>query len=188
LDFVNLELFWSLFFVICVFVSPGCQSARVAEPLTKTLAGGDDDTQLEFWHKLAEQPVTCNDEAFHGLLLFFDEKDPNADYASRVQALKSRGWLDAGFDRPADQAVSRGTLARALTRALNIKGGVMMHLTGGYDRYATRELIYMDLYPPSSPNQTFTGSEFLGIMGRVEDWQRGNAADYPAAVMPGEMK
>lgn len=164
----------------------GCSNAKVAEPLTGKLSGNDMDAQMEFWHTLASRPLTSNDEAFHGLLLFLEGADPASDYAGRVNALKSKGLLDAGFSQPADQAVSRGTLAVVLVRALKIKGGVMQHLTKDHPRYATRELMYMDLYPPSSPQQTFSGSEFLGIIGRIEDYQRGNPADYPAAVLPGE--
>lgn len=167
----------------------GCQSARVSEPLTSRLAGSDPQTQLDFWHELADRPLTCNDEAFHGLLLYLDGQDSAADYAGRVQLLKSRGLLPARFDRTAEQAVTRGTLAVAIAKALNIKGGLMNRLSGGTcPRYATRELVFLDIFPPSTPNQTFSGSEFLGIMGRVEDWQRGNPADAPASVLPGEMK
>ena len=75
---------------------------------------------------------------------------------------------------------------QALVRALKIKGGAMQRLTNDHPRYAVRELMYLDLYPPSSPQQTFSGTEFLGIIGRIEDYQRGNPADYPAAVLPGE--
>jgi hypothetical protein len=131
--------------------------------------------------------VTSNDEAFHGLLLYADGQDPANDYAGRVKTLKSRKMLPANFDRPADQAVERGPLAVAICRALEIKGGVLLRLTGA-QRYAVRELQFMDLYPPSGPNQTFSGSEYLGIIGRMEDYQRGNAADVPATVMPSEMQ
>jgi hypothetical protein len=179
---------FNLIVLVLVGLVAGCQHARVAEPLTKKLGGDDAGAQLEFWHQLAERPITCNDEAFHGLLLYLDNQDPSADYTARVAAMKSRGLLPGGFNRPADEAVTRGTLAVAITRALQIKGGLMMHLTHDHPRYATRELMYMDLYPPSSPNQTFSGGEFLGIIGRIEDWQRGNPADVPAAVLPGEIK
>jgi hypothetical protein len=50
----------------------GCQTARVAEPLTAKLAGSEADTHMEFWHQLADRPVTCNVDAFHGLLLYLD--------------------------------------------------------------------------------------------------------------------
>jgi hypothetical protein len=164
----------------------GCQSAKVAEPLTAKLGGSDADSQLEFWHTLAERNLTSNDEAFHGLLLYLGDSDPATDYDGRVKELKSRGLLDASFHQPGDRAIERGTLAQAIVRALKIKGGVFQRLTHDNPRYAVRELMFMDLYPASSPNQTFSGTEFLGIIGRMEDHQRGNPADYPAAVLPGE--
>jgi hypothetical protein len=164
----------------------GCQNAKVAEPVTKNLGGNDTDAQMEFWHTLAGRPLCSNDDAFHGLLLFLDQEDPSNDYTARLNALKSRGLVDSNFNQPADQAVQRGTLATALVRVLKIKGGALQRLTHDHPRYAVRELMYMDLYPPSSPHQTFSGAEFLGIIGRIEDYQRGNPADYPAAVLPGE--
>jgi len=176
-----------LFFVTLAALAAGCHTAKVAQPLTGKLSGNDPDSQLEFWHTLATRPVTSNDEAFHGLLLYADGQDAANDYAGRVKTLKSRKMLPANFDRPADQAVERGPLAVAICRALEIKGGVLLRLTGA-QRYAVRELQFMDLYPPSGPNQTFSGSEYLGIIGRMEDYQRGNAADVPATVMPSEMQ
>jgi hypothetical protein len=164
----------------------GCSSAKVAQPLTQKLGGNDPDAQMEFWHTLASQPLTSNDEAFHGLLLYLDNQDPAADYQGRLQSLKDRGLLDRTFNQPADQAVQRGTLATALVRALKVKGGVFQRLTHDHPRYAVRELMYMDLYPASSPQQTFSGTEFLGIIGRIEDYQRGNPNEVPAAVLPGE--
>jgi hypothetical protein len=166
----------------------GCKSAHVAESLTQKLGGDDPESQMEFWHQLSERPVTCNDEAFHGLLLYVDGTDPNGTYEQRVAAMKSRKMLPQSFDQPAEQAVHRGVLAMAICRALDIKGGVNLHLLGPTPRYATRELMFVGIYPISSPRQTFSGTEFLGIMGRVEDWQRGNPANAPAAEMPSEVQ
>jgi hypothetical protein len=178
----------ALITLVALALLAGCHSAKVAEPLTAKLGGNDPDAQMEFWHTLASRNLTSNDEAFHGLLLYLDTQDPATDYAGRVKSLKARGLLDPGFDQPADQAVQRGILAQALVRALKIKGGVFQRLTHDNPRYAVRELMFMDLYPPSSPQQTFSGTEFLGIIGRIEDYQRGNPADYPAAVLPGELQ
>jgi len=160
------------FIFLIVVGAFGCQTARVNEPLTQKLGASDPDTQIEFWHELAARPVTSNDEAFHGLLMFLDSDDPADDYTGRVKALKSRRMLPGGFDQPAEQAVERGTLAVAIVKALDIKGGLALRLLGPTPRYAVRELVYMELYPPSSPNQTFSGAEFLGIIGKVEDYQR----------------
>ena len=156
--------------MLCLLL--GCQSAHVAEPLTHSITGDDADAQLEFWHQLETRPVTCNDEAFHGLILYLDQSDPSPDYVTRVNTLKSREILPKSFNQPGDEAISRGTLAVAISSALKIKGGMMLHLRP-FDngRYATRELVYMDLYPPSTPNQTFSGANFLASSGGSEDYR-----------------
>ena len=162
--------------LLFALAASGCQTARVQRPLTLDHGGNDVGEQLEFWHALAERPVTSNDEAFHGLLMFLDGDDPATDYPGRVSALRSRGLLPGGFDKPADQAIERGTLAVAIVRAMKIDGGVMLRLFPRSPRYAVRELQFMELFPPSSPNQTFSGTEFLGIIGKLEDHQRLEAA------------
>ena len=177
----NTPLLLGIAAVIALLAGAGCGASRVTEPVTARHGGADPDEQMEFWHTLADQPVTSNDDAFHGLLLYVDQQDPAATYEERVAAMKSRGMLPANFDEPAEQAVSRGTLAVAIAKALNIRGGLLMSLLGATPlgptgRYATRELVFLDLFPPSSPNQTFSGTEFLGIMGKLEDFQRG--VDY----------
>ena len=43
----------------------------------------------------------------------------------------------------------------------------------------------MELYPASSPNQTFSGTEFLGIIGKLEDYQRKQQGrEPPTAGVP----
>ena len=172
--------------VLGLVLVTGCQTARVDKPLTRELGGSEPEQQLEFWHQLSDQPVTSNDDAFHGLLLFLDGQDPAQDYAGRVEALKKRRLLGKGFDQPAEQAVQRGTLAVAIVKALDIKGGVTMRILGPTPRYAVRELVFMELYPPSSPHQTFSGAEFLGIIGKLEDHQRQQevARGRPPEVSP----
>jgi hypothetical protein len=158
--------------VALAFVAAGCQMARVKQPLTRELGGNDPNQQLEFWNRLAQQPVTSNDDAFHGLLMYLDGDDPAEDYAGRLRTLRSRKMLPTGFDQQPEEAIERGTLAVALLKALDIKGGLMLRVLGPTPRYAVRELVFMELYPPSSPQQTFSGAEFLGIMGKIEDYQR----------------
>ena len=154
----------------------GCQVAHDPQPLPAKLYANDEDAQLEFWHTLASRKLATHDEAFHGILLYLDSTDPGTSYDDRVKLLKSRHLLDAGFHGAADEAATRGTLAVPIARALGIKGGLMMHLAGASPRYATRELQYLGLYPPSSPNQIFSGTEFVGIIGKLDDYQHGVAA------------
>lgn len=163
----------------------GCYGPRTTEPpLVGEFGKSDIESQLDFWHRLNAYPMTSHDDAFHGLLLYVDGKDDSADYAGRVAQLKRLKMLPANFDRPADEAITRGTLAVAIVRTIKLRGGVALTMLGPTPRYAVRELQYVGLYPPSSPNQTFSGAEFVGIIGRMEDYQRGNPADKPAAELP----
>ncbi|MCC6580892.1 MAG: hypothetical protein IT440_10665 [Phycisphaeraceae bacterium] len=171
------------FAVACMALAllAGCQRAQVAQPLTQDMAGDDPDTQMAFWHTLEQRRLTSNDEAFHALLLFLDGSDKAADYAGRVEALRSRGYLPRSFARPANEGVTRGTVALVLTHALCVKGGVMMSLFGDSERYAVRELMDKGIYPTSSPFQTFSGDEFIEIIGRAEDYERQSNIRAPAA-------
>ncbi|MDP9172457.1 MAG: hypothetical protein M3O30_01135 [Planctomycetota bacterium] len=152
-------------------ISAGCQSAHVSNYVTTQFSGDDADDQLNFWHELATRRLTSNDDAFHGLLLDIDGSDKSADYAQRVQTLKSRGLLPGSFAQPPDMAIERGTLALAIVKQLHLRGGWEMHVFGVSPRYAVKELVYAGIFPPSSPQQTFSGSEFVGIIGKLDDMQ-----------------
>ncbi len=162
----------------------GCATAKVDHPVVATLGADDSDTQIDFWHTLATKTVACNDDAFHALLLDVDGTDPNTNYDARVGVLKSRQWIPGSFNRPADESVTRGVFAVAMCKIAGIKGGLVMHVIGPNERYCLRELQYENLLPQSSPNQTFSGTELVGVIGRLEDYLHGNPANYPAAVMP----
>jgi hypothetical protein len=150
---------------------PGCQEAYVAQPLTQKYQGDDPSLQLDFWHELATAKLTSNDDAFHGLLLYLDNADASTSYDQRVATLKSRGLLPGGFNQSGLQAVERGTVAYAIVKVLHLRGGWVMHLFGDSPRYAVKELVDSDIFPPSSPQQTFSGSEFVGVIGKLEDFQ-----------------
>ena len=162
-----------------------CAPTVVKDPLTPTVIKIEDplSAELEFWHGLTTRPVVCNDDAFHGLLLFLDEKDPNLDYGARLKQLKDRKLVPAGFNQQANAAVSRGTVAYALLQALHIHGGWVLTVFGNSPRYALRELMDMNLFPRSSPEQTFSGGEFVGIIGRAEDYHDGESAFIPAQTL-----
>lgn len=156
--------------LLAACIAAGCARTVVVDPLEVPAGSTDANAQLDFWHALPERSAVTNDEAFHALLLFTDGDDPNAAYADRVADLKARGWLDAGFDEPADQTMARGTLAAALARHLGIEGGVFMRLTNASPRYATRELTYLGVMSPGSDQRVMSGPEFIGVISKAQDY------------------
>ncbi|MBI1370193.1 MAG: hypothetical protein GC162_16265 [Planctomycetes bacterium] len=150
----------------------GCQTAHVDSSLTATLGGNDPAVAMDFWHSLEEREVTSYDDAFHALLLFTDGEDPAGDYDKRVATLKERGWLDGSFSEPGNEAAQRGDIAVVVVRALQIDGGLTMRVLGATPRYAVRELQVKGLYPQSSPFQAFSGSQYVALIGRIDDFVR----------------
>jgi hypothetical protein len=163
--------------ILLMLLIAGCASPHGGKVVAKEFSGSDPDAQMNFWHALTSEPIASNDQAFHAILLFADGKDDSRDYASRVAALQSRGMLSANFDKPADQGVTRGTLAVAIMKLLNDPGGVTTRVFGPSPRYSTRELMFLNVFPPSTPNQATSGNELLGIIGAVEDFQRAGAGE-----------
>lgn len=162
----------------------GCQSAQRANYVTPQ-RGGAPLERLKFWHELSDAPVAGNDDAFHALLLFLDGADPAADYAARVATLKQRNLLPGDFNAPPGAPARRGTLAYAIAGALKLKGGVTMRLLGNSPRYALKELEFRGLMPSSSPNQTLSGNELVGLISKARDYQETGSADASAvAALP----
>src|SRR5690606_12857925 len=126
----------------------GCSTPKVSRTVLQDVQAAA-ESDLSFWHRLAEAPLASNDDTFHALLLFFDGKDDFADYEQRKAAMRERGWISRSFNAPAEQAVLRGTVAAAVAKALKLHGGMMFQFTGGHARYATRELVHRGILPPS---------------------------------------
>jgi hypothetical protein len=149
----------------------GCGSTQYASPLVTEYEPGDVEQEMSFWHELADQPIVTNNDAFHALIELADGQDPFDSYDQRVQWLTDHGLLDAGFDAPPDQAVRRGTVAQIVARILEIEGGLTMRLIGAHPRYATRELVYLEIMKPGTQFQALSGIQFVGIVARAENFE-----------------
>jgi len=148
----------------------GCDTTKRASPLVTDYDEQNAEAELDFWHGLADQPVTTNNDAFHGLIEFDQGVDPNRTYEDRVAWLSEHGYLDPGFAGEADEAVKRGTVAQILARMLDIDGGLTMRLVGAHPRYATRELVYLQIMRRGSAQQGLSGIQFVGLVGRAHDF------------------
>ena len=157
-----------------VALSPlaSCTRTTVSDPIDLSALPAGTDGELEFWHTLPGRSAVTNNEGLHGLLLLIDGQDAATTYEERTDLLKQRGWMDTDFSEPADMAMQRGTLAKALTGSLDIRGGVMMHLSGRSPRYSARELAYLGiLQPNTTSNQVISGLDYIAIISRAQDYR-----------------
>ena len=55
---------------------------------------------------------------------------------------------------------------------MDIKGGLTMCLLGPSPRYCTRELVYLEIIPNRTENQSLSGLEFIELVSNIEDEMR----------------
>jgi hypothetical protein len=94
-----------------------------------------------------------------------------------VAALKEKGIVPADWNDAAESKLTKGTLAYLLCKALDIKGGATMRLTGTSRRYALRECIYVGLMGVGSTDEYVSGRELLDVMQRAAIWKSEGSLD-----------
>lgn len=125
-----------------------------------------------FWSDLETRRIVTNNDALHGLMLSVDDGDPHETYEDRLRDSVARGWLPT--DRtpetmPANTSARMGDLAMAACKIADIRGGLTMTIFGLSPRYATRELVALEIIPDRSEGQAITGLEFIEFASRVQD-------------------
>lgn len=147
------------------------------------------DQEIDFLAAVEKMPAVTNDDALHAFLMLQDGDDRSADYDARRAEGVRRRWIDAGALPNPREAAKVGWMATAGCRVMEVKGGLTMHLFGPIPRYATRELVYMEILPLRTENQILTGSEFvdyLNRLGRLAGRNRRDKPDSPLGVPAGE--
>lgn len=184
---------------IGALLAAGCQRTQIEAPLDTVITDTTPAGDMEFWHTLPGRSAVSNSEGLRGVLLFAEGTDSTKTYEERLALLRERGWVVESFDEPGTVAMQRGTLAKALCHAMDIRGGVMMHMTDRSPRYAIRELQYLSVIPPSTENQVISGLDFVGVISKAQDFMmerearrmqkesgapEGTPAESPAAESP----
>lgn len=151
------------------------------------------DQELDFLAAVEKMPAVTNNDAFHALLMLQDGQDPSADFAERRAEGLRRRWIRNWDATSANEAAKVGWMASAGCRVMQVEGGLTMRLfdpmVGPLPRYATRELVYMEVLPLRTENQILTGAEFVDYLNRLDRLAGKNRRarqDSPLGVPAGE--
>ena len=136
--------------------------------------------QTEFVDRLRDRYSVTNHDAIHGLILLADGEDTLTSYEDRVATAKERGWLMPDWSRPANESARIGDIAQGVCVITDIRGGLTMGMIGPHPRYATRELIYLEMMPERGDQQSIRGLEYVELMLKASD--RLDAERRPATV------
>ena len=164
----------SLAAVLLVLSVGGCAPAgvkgvRAFEDLPA--AEGEVMSDAEFFYELTNKRYCSTDDAYRGVLLFIDGKDTSKDFQERAARVQMHGIVKKSWKHNAKAPITKGKVAYMFARALEIRGGVVYNITDASPRYALRELIYHDIIISGSENQKLSGAEYVGILGRADDYR-----------------
>jgi hypothetical protein len=164
----------------------GCQRQLSETSVTDRFARPDQE--LDHHEALESVTATTNNDMLHGFLVFAVGEDPWTTYAQRVLDARVRGWVPQDWREPANESATVGRIASIASHIVEIRGGLSFMLLGPTPRYALRELIYQDILPPRTENQSLSGLEFsdflnrLSRMSRLKDGTASTAAVRDSAV------
>ena len=158
--------FSSIPLLACVCLLGACQPYMMKSSAVDKFA--EAQQEIEFLDALEDMPAVTNNDALHAFLILEDGTDPSKDYQDRVAEGIRRKWLSSSFDQQANAAARIGWMAGTGCRIMKIRGGLTMMIFGPVDRYAVKELIYMEILPLRTDNQSLTGGEFIDYLNRLE--------------------
>ncbi len=157
--------------VLAAVTAAGCATARTVIENSATDRFGADADELDFWDVIATQRVVTNHDALYGLLLAASGAAPEG-YEARLEEARRRGWIAGARTPPANESATVGMIAVAACDLIDAGGGLVMRLLGPAPRSCTREIVYLDLLPPRTENQSMTGLEFIDLLSRIEQFNR----------------
>lgn len=132
----------------------------LALALTCTAFAGD----AEWLRGLQGKRSTSRGDVLLAAALFADDAGWQQDHAWALKTAEQRGWVRGDQTHDLDSAATRGYACSVFARALRLRGGVMMRLTGQSGRYAYRELRLHGLIPDGPSHLTLTGDELVGLL------------------------
>ncbi len=127
------------------------------------------EENLDYWEALETQRILTVNDVLHGLLLLTDGTDVHVTYEGRLEDARQRGWVSPDAAPAPNESATVGMVAVASCEILAIKGGLTMRVFGPSPRYCTRELVFLEIIPPRTENQSLSGLEFIDLVGRLED-------------------
>ncbi len=139
--------------------------------------------EMEFLEALEKQIVVTNNDALHGLIVFADGTDLATTYEGRVEIARKHGWVGDSWNPPGDRSAQIGWMAVAGCQVVGIKGGLTMRIFGLSPRYCTKELVFMNVLPLRTENQSLSGKEFIDYLNRLG---RVQTLGRPMALTPEE--
>jgi hypothetical protein len=159
----------------------GCaNSGQVADGGAKLPAA---ESSPAFLDRSSSVENVSENDGLRGVLMLLDGKDDAGDFQQRVESLRSRGIVPAGWDFDAARPLSRGRLAYMVYQACKLRGGVIVTLSGPSERYCLRELQYIGMIGRGATYSPVSGMEYVAVLSRADGYlQTGKIPETSNAI------
>lgn len=125
-----------------------------------------------YFASLIGKRVIYRYDAIKGVLIVLGLDDKYISLDSQVAFMQKEGLLPPRYRESFDptQPLRRGLTAYMFQRALKIRGGIMLSLTGSTERYAMKELGFRGIISPGLVNDLFSGQELIQTITQSADY------------------
>lgn len=126
-----------------------------------------------YFISLLPKRVTFRYDAAKAIVILMGVDEEYIDLSAQVSYLQSNQLLPRRFQRAFDpmEPLRKGVLAHALYRALQMRGGIALHLFGPTERHALKELIFRGVMSPGHTNDLVSGQELVQVMSQAADYK-----------------
>ncbi len=147
----------------------GCTPPEMAiEGASATLPA--DDGSAAYLDRVSTMQNVSQNEAMRGILMLLEIDDAKDTFQQRVAKLRDRGLVDPSWRLQADRPITRGQAAYMIYQACDMRGGVILTLTGPSQRYCLRELQYRSLFSQGAVFTALSGGEYIATLGRADSY------------------
>lgn len=167
--------------VAASLLAAGCRPYVMSDSAVDRFPKGDQE--IDFLTAVEKMNAVTNNDALHAFFLLQDGDDAHVDYTARRAEAQKRGWMPGDASPRPNEAAKVGWMAMAGCEVMQVQGGLTMHLLGNTPRYATRELVFMQILPLRTENQILTGTEFVDYINRLDRMAGGNRRAKPESPL-----
>jgi hypothetical protein len=164
-----------LIFTLCLF---SCIELIIPKEIHKiAYTGNPKERELEFLRRLSDlgdRPVTFADGC-KAIYLLKTDKFPIMSYEEVRHALIRDKIIPEFWNYPKEKILLKGEYAYMLCRALELKGGLSMHIFGPIERYCLNECIYRGFLLRGRIYDHVSGKEIIGSIQRAADYKEKTA-------------
>ncbi|MBN1869303.1 MAG: hypothetical protein JW847_01830 [Candidatus Omnitrophica bacterium] len=133
-----------------------------------------EDLDLEqnaYFSKLLTKEVADVSDAYRVLVILMGLDDRFSDLDSQIHFLDQEGIIPEKLSREADNAMPlrKGVAAFIFTKAMGIKGGIVLRLFGVNQRYAFKELVHRGIMEPGYVSDVMSGRELVLTLIQAAD-------------------